>query len=487
MKHPFKSSVVLFLCFVMLAVALIGCADNGSSPNNPNDSRPVDSDALYAEELAAVPNTSYDGAKFIIAMSTNDNEKWIEDIFFDEDDPETRVKKAVTLRNLEVMESHDIVMELMEVNGYDENREIYNAIMADAEEFNMVMPHANVSAMLAQSGCFLDWNILPHVNLEGEYWNQDARESLSINNKLFIMTGDISYLSVGMSNVLLFNKMLMSDIQKEYPYEAVRSGEWTFEMFESYIREGSRDLNGDHVIDSENDQLGYVTQMYVGPVQAFYSAGQRVLTKDEDDIPHFSLYTTVASDTFDWYFGILDSDYAYVQDYGNSWDGDFISTFRNSRSLFIDVNMYDIANLSDMTDDFGVVPWPKYDENGEYCANVDAGLHMMCIPIGSDTLEMTSVILEHLCILGARDVIKEYFEIAIQNRYTRDPESIEMLGIIKSAGVFDLGYYNSYYSEVFHVPYLTFVHSGARNYSSFYYGNIDAEQEGLNSLIESYQ
>jgi len=159
MKHPFKSSVVLFLCFAMLAVALIGCADNGSSPNNPNDSRPVDSDALYAEELAAVPNTSYDGAKFIIAMSTNDNEKWIEDIFFDEDDPETRVKKAVTLRNLEVMESHDIVMELMEVNGYDENREIYNAIMADAEEFNMVMPHANVSAMLAQSGCFLDWNI----------------------------------------------------------------------------------------------------------------------------------------------------------------------------------------------------------------------------------------------------------------------------------------------------------------------------------------
>ena len=354
MKHLLKSSAVLFLCFVMLAAVFVGCSDNGSTTNpSGSGSRPVDSDALYQEELAAIPNTSYNGATFVIAMSTNDDEKWIEDIFFEEDDPDTRLKSAVLLRNQEVMEAHDIVLELMEINGYDENREIYNQIMADTEGFNVVMPHANVSAMLAQSGCFLDWDLLPHVNLEGEYWNQDAKESLSINNKLFIMTGDISYLSVGMSNSLLFNKKLMEDIQKEYPYEAVRSGDWTFELFETYVRDGSKDLNGDRVIDADHDQLGYVTQMYVGPVQAFYSAGQRVLTKDEEDIPAFSLYTPIAEETFEWYFGILDSDYGYVQDYGNSWDGDFISMFRNSRSLFIDINMYDIANLSDMTDDFG--------------------------------------------------------------------------------------------------------------------------------------
>ena len=112
---------------------------------------------------------------------------------------------------------------------------------------------------------------------------------------------------------------------------------------------------------------------------------------------------------------------------------------------------------------------------------------MICIPLGTETLEMTSVVLEHMCILGARDVIKEYFEIAMQTRHARDPESIEMLSIIKAAGVFDLGYYNSYYSEVFHVPYLTFIHTGSRNYTSWYDSNIGTEQGGLDALIESYR
>ena len=47
-----------------------------------------------------------------------------------------------------------------------------------------------------------------------------------------------------------------------------------------------------------------------------------------------------------------------------------------------------------MDEDFGIIPWPKYDETIEnYYANVDAGCNLYIVPVTNPDPEQASVIL----------------------------------------------------------------------------------------------
>lgn len=89
--------------------------------------------------------------------------------------------------------------------------------------------------------------------------------------------------------------------------------------------------------------------------------------------------------------------------------------------MMIDGSFTDVSYLRDMKDDFGIVPWPKYDESSDgYAANVDAGTDLFVVPITTADAERTSIILEALCAEGYRSVIPAYYEVALQKKYTRD-------------------------------------------------------------------
>ena len=244
--------------------------------------------------------------------------------------------------------------------------------------------------------------ILPNINLDNPWWDQDARSNFSINHRLYVMVGDISYQCMGACDVMLFNKSMFDKYSLPYPYENVNSNTWTFDTFEKYLLLASDDLNGDGKYSEIDDQFGYVTQYWVGPIEALYVAGQRVLQKDENDIPYISLYNETTLNVFSWYYGILDSDAGYVQTTGNSWDGGFLSIFSEGRSMFIDMNMDDVITMRTMDADFGIIPWPKPDESSEFCTNVDAGTNLFGVPVTNPDPSRTGHILEALVCWAAK-------------------------------------------------------------------------------------
>ena len=107
--------------------------------------------------------------------------------------------------------------------------------------------------------------------------------------------------------------------------------------------------------------------------------------------------------------------------------------------MFMDVSFFHIGTLRDMETDFGVLPYPKYDEaQKEYYSRVSY-YWANIIPVTNTKLDMTGAILEALNCESANYVVPAYYNIALKTKYSRDEESAAMLDLIFENRVVDLG------------------------------------------------
>ena len=414
------------------------------------------------------------------------NERWIADMFAEEMNGDV-INDAIFQRNASIADHFNVAITMQESSHYNAETDAVTSIKAGDDAYDLVVPHGRSAFSYANQLLCLEWNTaLPYVNLDAPWWSQDARASFSVAGKLYVMEGDLSYNSIGSADVMLFNKALMTDLGMDYPYETVLEGKWTYDLWTTQVKNASTDLDGDGTIDEKNDRLGYVTQKWVGPMQAFATSGLRVVSKDEDDIPYLSFYSDKTVSIFEWYFDLIDSDAAYVDTADVSYSSGFIGIFEEARALFTDMNMTDVITLRTMEADFGVIPWPKYQETSEYCTNVDAGTNLFIVPITAGDPERTSVILEAMSKIGSHTVIPAYFEVTLQGKASRDNESAGMLDIIKKALIFDLGYYNSDLSGSYANEFVNFIDSKNREITSWSEKNMKAAQKQLEKIVKKY-
>ncbi|MCR5681357.1 MAG: hypothetical protein K6G29_02800 [Clostridiales bacterium] len=498
---PMRKALSLLLALLLLCPLFAACSekspDAAADPASPDpaadneqtaaeavpetEEDPLDPAVLYD----GLPSDGYGGYEFLMLIRPND--RWIADMAADELNGEA-INDAIFRRNSMVAEKFDVAIRYEESSNYNYETDAMTSIRAGDDAYDLVIPHGRASFLYANQMLCLDWNTaLPYISLDSPWWSQDARKSFSILGKLFVMNGDISYNSLGSADVMLFNKQLMTDLGIPFPYETVREGAWTYDLWASQVESASADLNGDGMIKEDDDRLGYVTQKWVGPMEAFATSGLRVLSKDEDDTPYLSFYSEKTVDVFNRYFALIDSDAAYVDTADVSYSSGFIGIFEESRALFTDMNMTDVITLRTMETDFGVIPWPKYDEQSEYCTNVDAGTNLFLVPITASDPARTSAIVEALCRIGERLVLPAYYEVTLQSKASRDNESADMLDIIKSALIFDLGYYNSELSGAFNNEFVDFVGSANRDITSWYEKNAKAVTKTLEKNVDKYR
>lgn len=92
-----------------------------------------------------------------------------------------------------------------------------------------------------------------------------------------------------------------------------------------------------------------------------------------------------------------------------------------------------------METDFGIIPYPKYDEEQkDYCARVSYYMPPM-IPITNTNLELVGAVLEEANYRAKKNITPAYYDITLKGKYSRDPESISMLDLIFASRVIDRG------------------------------------------------
>ncbi len=486
MKH-----ISLMMAAILLGAAMVSCG-GGDTTTTPESTAAVTGAQTTVETeeafdpFAGLPEKDYEGYDF--HMLIRNNPRWIEDMYVEAATGDI-VDDAIFERNSLISEKYNITITYQPSSHDNTETDAVKTILAGDDAYSLVMAHGRAAFAYANQGLVLDWNTdLPYVNLDNPWWDQDARKSLSINNQLYVMIGDLSYCSMGAANLMLFNKQMFMDLDMEFPYQLVKDGKWTYETWETMAKGAASDLNGDGEMNKDHDRYGYVTQRWVGPVQAFATSGLRVISKDAADIPYISIMSDKTLEVFNRYFDLIESENAFVDKNDLSYSADFIKVFEEGRSLFIDMNMHDVDGMRDMDTDFGIVPWPKYDEASEYCTNVDAGTNMCVIPMTAVDPERTSIILEAMSAIGYDKVLPAYFEVALQTKASRDDDSAEMLDIIKAARIYDLGYYNADMSLAYANEFVDFVitPSLGRNFSSWYEKNEKSVGKAMEKVMKEY-
>ncbi len=479
-----KTKLLCLLLALLMTLPLASCGSTETTDTGDTtastDTTPVETETT--DPLANLPTMDLEGYEFRMLIRNSDD--WIGDQIAEELTGET-VNDAVFKRNSTTEERYNISITYNPSSHNNYETDAKPLILAGEDAYDLVVPHPRVAHIYANEGLVLDWNNLQYIDLTQSYWDQDAVESFQMPGGLYCCIGDISHQAVGAANAMLFNKDYFDENGVEYPYEMVKDGKWTFDVFAEMAETYSRDLNGDGTM-TEDDLYGYATFYWIGPIQAFYSSGARVIAKDSEDYA-FGVYNERSLTMFEKYFKLLNSDYSLLDAKSdNSFDCTSTQFFREGHSLFTDVNVFLVLTLREMEQNFGILPWPKLEETDDYVANVDAGTNMFTIPITVSDPDRTSLIIETLAILGREYVIPSYYDVALKTRDSRDEESAEMLDIIVANRVFDLGYYNTAMGGAYASHFAELAKNNTEDFASWYDSKLKSATTDRDKTLQAY-
>ncbi|MCI8388395.1 MAG: extracellular solute-binding protein [Clostridiales bacterium] len=440
MKILHRFGIIALICAI-----LTGCS---STPNNadnppPNLSDDSSSSPETTELKPDLPDVKYDGYEFTIAFRDLNN--YIDDIAWYDEATGDVINDAKYKRNREIEEKYDIKINPIIIAGDNTAGSLTASIMANDAAYDLIAPHAHIAwGTYIAEGLTLSWSDnLTYCNFDMPWWDQNSRQSLSVEGRIYTMAGDFSYFEFGSARAVVFNKRILENLNEDMPYQKVYDGDWTFDEFERLCMLAVNDLNGDSIYNLNDDQYGYATNWWGGPVTLFFGAGGVSTLKDSNDLPYIALNSERSNTIFERFFKMMSNEGMHIEMATNTTVD--LNSFIDGHALFTDMNLVDLVKLREMRDDWGVLPIPKLDSEQEtYYSSVDAGVHLYIVPIDTVDVDRTSIIMEAMSYGGYKDVIPAFYDVSLQNKYSRDDESAEMLDIIKNNRVFDFGYFTNY-------------------------------------------
>ena len=451
------------LLTLLLASALSACGEAASAPNA--DTAAPGNDTAVTEEAETepprlypdVPEKDYSGKTFTILSAGNWDNDWTEiDDFYAEAENGEPINDAVFSRNTTVEELLNVKIE--EINNMGTSKGgtgkgaqfIKKSVMAADCAYDASLMGAYDCSTLAYTGYLMDLNSeVPYLNLKNVWWDQKANADLTMNGKMYYSTGDISTLDNDCTFCILFNKNMLNTYDMESPYELVNSGKWTLDKFISMASDISQDLNGDSKFD-ENDLYGFCIwqDSMMGMINA---AGGKFCSINEKGELELSLNNERNTDMITRYMELA---FDRQKSYSIYHSPDVIETmFANNQVLFYSRYLCIIKKYRSMETDFGLLPYPKFDEAQEkyYSTIAPYGCSFICVPSVVADAEMTGVVLEALACESLYTVTPAYYDITLEGKMMRDDESSAMLDIILGNRVFDLGLFyqvGSYNEEI---------------------------------------
>ena len=421
------------ILFVMLALvfALVSMSACKKAENKVNLSNVVvNSDLSYLDHIEFEDMEGYNFRMLVRPGTGMSEDQYVETETGD------IINDAVYRRNETVKELFNIEITAIE-SGTSKADDATNTILAGDDQYDIILPHSRSAFSYAVQNTLVNFNEISTIDTSKEWWSKDIVDSCSVNGHLYVLDGDIQTHRLEYAFAMYFNKRIFDDLGLEYPYHLAMNGEWTFDEFAKLVKQGSKDLNGDGILDPDVDQYGYYTWPAFGPIEVLYSGGQRIYAKDAKGIPALALNTSKTVEIFSKFFNLCDSDDVYLKPSAVSAKEDL---FTAGRSMFADKGLGNAKSMRSMNDDFGILPWPKFSADDDYCTVINGHASLVVMPITVEDYERSGKIIEALCAVGSKNVIPAFYDVSLKTKFSRDYESEKMIDIIRDSLVYDLGY-----------------------------------------------
>lgn len=435
---------------MLASVMLFSAASCGNSSDSvmtqTGSSAAADNDVIQSsgtedtekeEKESIFPDIKYDGSDimFLTEETSNGYECYSCIEIYSESIDGTLINDTVYNRNTVIEEQFNVKIAQDRLPGAASaaNKEI----LAGDDKYDVVMPYMNSSVSNASQGLYVDLNTVDNLHLENRWWDRKANEYLRVNENLFFTTGDISILDNECTLVMFFNKQMVTDFGFENQYDLVRNGEWTIDKLfeECFIVTG--DINGDGKYSLADDRFGFFCAGGA-PEAIFFGTGERITDYNACGNIKIVMYNERSADTVDKVLTYCLDDRTLK----NAVFKDTCPLFLESRLFCAGWTLTCVSYLREAEFDFGILPFPKYDEEqNDYFCLISTGLVPgVSIPVTNKDTAKAGLILEALAYYSAYTLTPAYYDVTLTNKYFRDTESGEMLDIIFESRVYDLGY-----------------------------------------------
>ena len=355
------------------------------------------------------------------------------------------VVDAIYNRNLLLESTYNFkIAEVLASNQEYAITEALQTVYAGDDSYQVLMDGGNRFVEFIQQGMMHDMNTLTYQDFTKPWWYKNLNDGVSLKNKLFMSVAAFMLTSYTQVYHPIVNADIALDlgVDKADLYQSVRDGKWTIDEFAKLCQIGSRDLNGDGVMDHQ-DQWGFQTQAYSGYALAL-GCGYRIADKDESDLPYISVATDNSIDLWDKLCSLIFSQKDVflatqnITGVESTWTA--ASTITNEGRALVAFGSLS-AGMRDLEYDYAVLPAPKRDEQQEFYYHTGSSWNtpMLGVPTSVQALDNVSFILEAMAYESYYSVLPDFYSNYLETKLVRDEDSIEMLEIIHSSMFYDAG------------------------------------------------
>ena len=453
MKKAMKL-LALMLAGLMLCSSFAACGGGGgadtadtTAPNHPDDTGATipetekeDVDPIQTA-IDFLKETTDWGGKTLTVMYSADIAGYSEEVENVMENGNV-VNEAVHKRNVLFEEYAKLTFNTMPVGQHEIITKLQAEVRAPNGDFQFLSNRSDVVSSNATNGFLYDYMDL-NIDYELACWDQGTLD-FALDGHVFFMNGAFNVVDDDVTMLTIFNKKLRGLYVKEDLYKVAKDHKWTLDKFGSLVSNLSSD-NGDGVWNDQ-DTYGFSCPSSIGTT-FFYGAGLRYIANTRDMVtPELILTGSKLEQAIDVMNKtreiIHNNNSSYVAKGGN--EGLSLGVFMNGRSLFyVEAASYLRTLQSQMADEYGVLPIPKYSESQDTYYTWSAGIgSTLCFPTtvaraGNDMDNFAGAV-ELYALLSEQYVRPAYYRQLLTTRNVHDVQSAEMVDLIFLHRTYDM-------------------------------------------------
>ena len=425
------------LCFalvlLMLIPMIVACKkDEAPEATDNSDVAEESSSEGPVNLLDTIPTGDYGGKEFLISV-------------------ENARKKEVCVEELTGEAENDTVYQWLETINGRYNVKVKGQV-PDGDFFTAMNTETSSGAVATsiygtmaykvykpvQARQYRNWYSMGSmIDLTAERWDKKVNDGVTWNGVLFGLTGDLGYGKLQGAMATFCNVALLDEVgySTDDLYEMVDNREWTFEQFQSIVKDIYIDSDYDNK-KSGGDTFGYV--MISGNSHDVWLEQFGISITEQNEATH-ELVPTLYNEQNDtlirelWSFlHELPGVFSWIN---NNDYGPEDRFFSDARAAMITTRLSYAAQFAkDLgAEAYGILPAPLKDEDQEdYYTKLfnEFAVWGVSKNILDADADFIAHITDALCAESSQTLYPKFYDILLKQRYSKDPATARMVDVI---------------------------------------------------------
>lgn len=446
-KRMISILIILFMLFGALLAACNSDSTDTSSAAGATEQSEESSEQSAPEELLVPHLGKRDLGGFTLTFLAANREMLYNEAQIAPDElNEEPINDAAYNRNERIKAEYNCDIDVIWHDGTYASFEerVERDVLSGLDEYNVIMSGVGALAVLSKKQCLYDLKSLENSNLnfDGSWWDSAANDSMTLCDRLFFATGDITVFDEQATQCIYFNKDMIVEHNMDDPYQLVYDNKWTIDKMHEMCREVAVP-DGDGIMNmSGEDTWGYVGAFF-DTYKLIISSNCPQIERDSNGDPVIAMTNERNVNAFNKAYDVMSdkSCVALLETYyrWNDYENNVKvkNHFYNGYALFC-CELIRAVSSEDMLGvnfNYGVLPTPKYDEHQEeYVDGIDPPyFYAVSIPkVPELDIDKVTFVVEALAYLSEKDVTPIYYELTLKNKRfgANDDDAPRMLDII---------------------------------------------------------